>query len=518
VIVRIFLAIVASAIAYAAVWPASALAQAPRGQAQATLAAAADLERTLADLIARAERSVVAIVRFAPARPPDAPRDTDVFAPFRQAEPAAVSPAAVGCGVIIDPRGHVLTEYLVVGEGARHEITTVDGVRYAAAITGADPKSGLAVLAIGAALDGPLQPAEMRAGAQAPRDAAEQPPFAAIAFGDAAQLRKGHFVVVIGNPYAIHSDGQPAASCGIVTNLARKAPAGTNLNGAVGPQSADFRTTVHHLGTLIQTDAKLGWSAGGGALVNLRGELVGLTTAIGSIAGHEQPAGYAIPMNGAFRRIIAALQEGREVEYGLLGVSFRALLAGAAIDGHPLTVANVVRGSPADEAGLQAGDVITHVDGRRVEDVDAMQLTVSLLPPMTTTQIGFTRRGEMLTAETRLSKLAAAGKKIVTNRPPSWRGIHVDYATALDAAALVEANSSAALDAEGCVLVAEVEQDSAAWKAGVRSGMFISHVGGRRVTTPDEFRLAARDVGDELDIRLTRPIDAPADKLQEPNR
>ena len=91
------------------------------------------------------------------------------------------------------------------------------------------------------------------------------------------KLRKGQFVIAIGNPFAIATDGQPTASWGIVTNLARKAPPAPTSTTRPAHYS-DYRTTLHHLGTLIQTDAKLGWSAGGGALVNLRGELVGLTT------------------------------------------------------------------------------------------------------------------------------------------------------------------------------------------------------------------------------------------------
>ena len=167
-------------------------------------------------------------------------------------------------------------------------VTTIDRTTYRATIRAADPHSGLAVLAIDHAA-GPLQRAGSHEHNSAPGN------FPAIRLGDAESLRKGQFVVAIGNPYAIQTDGQPTASWGIVTNFGRKAPIGTNLNDAPGPDG-DYRTTLHHLGTLIQTDAKLGFNAAGGALINLRGELVGLTTTAATIAGHEQPAGYAIPM------------------------------------------------------------------------------------------------------------------------------------------------------------------------------------------------------------------------------
>jgi len=517
VIVRTITSIVVSVVAIAAVRPATVNAQVAGDNRRDDLAAVAALKRTLADVIASAERSVVAIARFAAAPPADERRLDDVFAPLRQTGPAETPAVAVGCGVIIDPAGLVLTEYLAVREGDRHTVTTVDGTRYAATIRAADPKSGLAVLAtdVNSAISLP-RTGGTAGEREANPESRERTPFAAIRFGDAGQLRKGNFVIAIGNPYAIQTDGQPTASWGIVANLARKAPAGANLNDVVGPgPPADFRTTLHHLGTLIQTDAKLGWSSGGGALVNLRGELVGLTTTIATIAGHERPAGYAIPVNAPFLRIIDALKEGREVEYGLLGVSFSAPLSGVAHGSNPLAIAHVYPGSPAYRADLEAGDVITDVDGRRVSDVDDVQLAVSLLPPASVATIGFTRGGRQRTAEVRLAKLAVAGKRIVTNRPPAWRGIRVDYATALDATALAEATASGVLDAEGCVLVAEVEEDSVAWKAGMRSGMFISHVGAERVSTPDEFRAAVQGIGDTLDIRFTQPLAPQTDDAEE---
>ena len=117
----------------------------------------------------------------------------------------------------------------------------------------------------------------------------------------------------------------------------------------------------------------------------------------------------------------------------------------------------------------------------------------------------------------KLAKLAVAGKAIATVRPDAWRGIRVDYPTALDAAAWMTAIESKAYDPEGCVLVAEVEQNSPAWNAGVRPGMFISHAGGRRVTTPEEFRAATKNLRDELDLQLTQPLQ-PAGKQSKPGQ
>ena len=502
---KLHAAILALLTASAAVPHAGWAQQTPPGGDPATVAA---IEQTLVDTIAGAERSVVAVARSSPAKPSVlAPQIAEAFGDLREPAAATETATTTGAGVIIDPAGLILTEYLAVRDGDQHTVTTIEGKTYPATIKAADPRSGLAILAITPKAS-PLQ----RAGAEGQSD--HQPiRFPAIPFGDAARLRKGQFVIAIGNPYAIRSDGEPTASWGTVTNLARKAPAGANLNDVPGPQG-DYRTSLHHLGTLIQTDAKLGWNAGGGALVNMRGELVGLTTTVAAIAGHEQPAGYAIPIDDTARRIIDTLKQGREVEYGLLGVSFRpadgsygAILPNAAppeIDG--VAVLQVYPGSPAARAGLESGDVVTHVGGQRVSDVDSVQLAISARPPLDTVEIGYQRGKRATQVTATLAKLAVSGRKIYANAPPSWRGLRVDYATALDAASLGEQIMAGAIDPDGCVLVAEVAQDSPAWQAGIRPRMFISHVGQIRVTTPQEFQAANEEHEGPVILRLTQPI------------
>jgi S1-C subfamily serine protease len=457
------------------------------------------VEQTVVESIARAERSVVAISRNSARESESAKQDVaDTFAELREAGSTGAAATAVACGIIIEPAGLVLTEYLAVRDGVDHTITTVDGRVYSAKIRAADPRSGLAVLEI-------IPPASSVQRTGGPDNDANSS-FTAIAIADATALRKGQFVIAIGNPFAISIAGQATASLGIITNIAQKAPAGTNFNNAPG-LAKDFRTTIHHLGTLLQTDAKLGWSTGGGALVNLRGELVGITTTASVIAGHEQPAGYAIPMNATIRRIIDALKQGREVEYGMLGIGFGSdPFAADATRRSQLSVAQVYPTGPAARAGLLPNDVITHVNRHRVGDVDAVQLGISALPPGATIEIAYERDGREAAAQVTLAKLAVAGKTIATVRPKAWRGMRVEYATTLDALALRQAVDSGALDRDGCVLVAEVQPGSIAWDKGVRPGMFVSHVAGSRVTTPEEFREAVEKLGTRFDLQFTTPL------------
>jgi len=484
-------------------YPASAQQSAERHVAPAVAA----IEQSLVEAVARAEPSVVAISRTSPRQPtPAEQRVGEIVGELRQPDPSAAESAVVASGVIIDRAGLVLTEYLAAREGDDHTITTIEGKTYPAKIQAADPRSGLAVLAI-------IPTAEAGSPSRT-ANTANVGSFPHLAIADGTNLRKGQFVIAIGNPFAIESDGQPTASWGIITNLARKAPAGTNFNNAPGPYK-DFRTTIHHLGTLLQTDAKLGWSAGGGALVNLRGELIGLTTTVAVIAGHEQPAGYAIPMSATIRRIIDTLKQGREVEYGMLGVGFGpAPIATDSANRSRLSATQVYPNTPAARGGLKIGDIITHIANQPVDDIDDVQLAISAQRPGATTTIDYEHDGQPATANVTLAKLAVAGKKITTVRPDAWRGMRIDYATTLEALALAEAIKSGAFDQHGCVLVTEVEPDSIAWRAGVRPGMFVTHVAGKRITSPEEFRAAVQNLGEELDLKFTTPLspEAPADK------
>ena len=172
--------------------------------------AAAAIEKVLVEVIARNEKSVVAIARVRKERPgetfqlefrPDPfGRRPTPLAPPQPTDPDFI-PNEYGTGVVVDRRGLILTAYHVLGEESDYYVTTADRKVYKATVKAADPRSDLAVLTI---------------------DAADLAP---IAFGNAAELKKGQIVISLGNPYAIARDGQASAAWGIVANLARKAPA-----------------------------------------------------------------------------------------------------------------------------------------------------------------------------------------------------------------------------------------------------------------------------------------------------
>ncbi len=437
------------------------------------------IEQSMIAAIERAERAVVAIARVRKSQPGETfplefrrdPFDRRMApAPDPQPTDPDFIPSEYGTGVVVDAGGLILTAHHLLGEDSEYYVTTCDRKVYRAWVKGADPRTDLAVLAIEA--DG-LVP---------------------IDFGDGSRLRRGQLVIALGNPYAIARDGQVSASWGIISNLARKAPPAPDEFDSSG------RSTLHHFGTLIQTDARLTLGTSGGPLLNRQGEMIGLCVALAAAAGYERAAGYAIPVDATFHRVLAALKEGREVEYGFLGVRPTNLApreVHAGLQGTRLS--EVVPGTPADRYGLREGDVLTAVNGMPIHDADGLYLEVGKLPVEAVAQLAIFRDGRSRQINVTLSKYPVRGRKVITTPAPSWRGMRVDYPTAwLDAAR--HRHPPPAFD-EG-VLVTDVEEHSPAWEAGLRLGALVSHVGKQAVRTPAQFDEAVAGKAGPVALRL----------------
>src|SRR5262249_55558667 len=151
-------------------------------------------------------------------------------------------------------------------------------------------------------------------------------------------------------------DGSPSASWGIVSNLQRRA--------ASDPDEDKQTFPLHVHPILLQTDARLNLGCSGGALLNLRGELIGLTTARAAITGSETAGGFALPLDMNMQRIIGRLRKGQEVEYGFLGVSGDGLVGRE----EGLIINEVTSGSPAAKAELNPGEIILSINGIRVHE------------------------------------------------------------------------------------------------------------------------------------------------------
>ena len=490
------LVIFSGAFGLSAVRPALVLGQEPSG-----LQALAALEGTLVDAIARGEKSVVAIGRVrkprlsSPADVTDLPPLRGAFETESDSDPTrpGFMPHEFGTGVVIDSAGLILTNYHVLGEIGESDYWVWSADKpFPATVKAADPWLDLAVLktdAVG------LQP---------------------MPLGNASTLKKGQIVVALGNPHGIARDGSPSASWGIISNLSRQAPASPATRPAEG------RETLHHYGTLIQTDARLENGTSGGALLNLKGEMIGLTTSLAALSSSERPGGFALPVDEDFRRAVETLKAGRMPDYGFLGVAPTHLSAEQRRAGKTgARILDVVPATPAAKAGLQVGDVITHVEGEPIQDEVHLIRRLSGLPADTTVNLTLerggmaSRTGRTMTTKVTLSKKRVEGPRqpYAEVKDPAWRGIHVDYSTASP----LFREQSRDLDPEGSVAVLDVERDSAAWKAGFRPGDFVSHVGRSRVATPKQFREAVASQKGAVTMRLTATDPANAVRTVEPD-
>ena len=474
------------AVVVAALWAVGS--SSARCQELSGLQAAAAMENVLVEAIAAAESSVVAIARVNRLENEPIGAMPDPFNRMRPGvmprpgEPGFI-PSNYATGVVVGT-GMILTANHVLRDDCDYFVTAANQKTYKARVHASDPRGDLAVLTI---------------------DAADLEP---IKFGDASQLKKGQIVITLGNPYGIARDGQASAGWGIVSNVSRKyGPWFPKQDEARGPA----RPTLSHYGMLIQTDAKLNLGTSGGALLNLRGQMVGLTVSLAATLGYEKAAGFAIPVNETFRRALEELKQGHEVEYGFLGVHLPQATDPRVREMQGAVVEGTLEGTPAGRSLLQRGDLITHVNNNEVRTADDLLLHVGKLAPQDGVRLTVQRDGRILTVDIpELAKYFVARKKVVTRPPPAWRGMRVDYVTAKPADQLQELSARSGIDAQGSVLITEVEENSPAWNEGLRPDMMISHVENRRVTTPREFREAVADQRGPVQIRLNpSPDDRP---------
>jgi S1-C subfamily serine protease len=387
-------------------------------------------------------------------------------------------PEAFGSGVVVDAKGLVLTNYHVVRDATKIFVRLPSGKGSYADIHAADPRSDLAVLRL-------LEP---------------DLSLPVIPMGDGGKLERGSFILSLANPFAAgFRDGQPSASWGIVSNLRRRVLT-DRKEEETGPK-------LHQHGNLIQIDARLNLGCSGGALCNLQGELVGLTSAWAGIQGGETPGGFAIPLDARTRRILDVLLRGEEVEYGFLGVGFeeRALFD----DPRGIVVSHVYIGSPAQvDAKLAPGDRLVAVNGEPIRNSDELFLHLSTYLAGSRIHLEYARGTARRGVDVTLAKFLIPGKGIYSSpggRP--WvRGLRVD-----NASLLVQQPPAWEAIPRG-VLVSEVEPGSAAAEARLKPGEVITHVDGIPVTAPAEFYRAMEGLDGPVEFRLyhfAKAADAP---------
>jgi len=334
---------------------------------------------------------------------------------------------SLGSGVIIDAdAGYIVTNHHVIEGADEIAITLHDGQQLEATIVGSDPEADVAILKV------------------------EHDNLTHVPFADSSELRVGDFTIAIGNPFGL---GQTVTS-GIISALGRT---GLGIEGY-----EDF----------IQTDASINPGNSGGALVNLRGELIGINTAILASGGAGNVGiGFAIPIN-MVRELADQLIEYGEVRRGMLGVIMQNLtpeLAGAfGLDMHQgVVISQVIEDSAASKAGLQAGDVVSQINGTPVKSASAMRNMVGLMRVGAKMDIVVIRDGEK--------------KKLVAYIEDEIEAsIAGDKLNPMLAGATIESRDDAG---STFLVVSEVQRGSPAWNARLRKGDLILSVNRAPVKT-----------------------------------
>lgn len=463
-------------------------ALAARSQAQDASAILATVEKATTSAIAKARPSIVAIARVPKQRQlgnrarigalqlgrSDVDRLTN--GPFR--DPDFV-PTFFGSGVVLSEDGAIVTcahvledprqnDYYVWLDKQSYTARLVSQARPATAIA-ADGFSDLAVLKIDAEGLSPIE------------------------YANPDSLEVGKFVIALGNPDAIARDGMASASWGIVSNLSRVAPRELGDGGL--PFEDRSSETLHQFGTLIQTDARLNLGTSGGALIDLNGKMLGLTTSLVAKAGDANSAGFAIAADELFQRVVARLRLGKLPEFGFLGIQPEELLESdqrSGITGARVGV--VLPGLPGDKAGLQSGDVIFEVGGREVSDRNQLFRELSTIVPGENVSLAVLRssgsnrekREQHLVAKLSKKPVEKSHLTFTRGTDTQWQGLTVDYATAI----LTELTRFGIWNARReapKVVVVGVEPGSVAWDAGLRTGNGIVSVAGQPIHSPDEF-------------------------------
>ncbi|WP_207539531.1 Do family serine endopeptidase [Sabulicella rubraurantiaca] len=360
--------------------------------------------------------------------------------------PQPRQPMGQGSGFIIDPSGFVVTNNHVIGNAERVTVELADGRELPARVVGSDPQTDVALLRI-------------EAGGALPT----------VSWGDSDQLRVGDPVLAMGNPFGLGG----TATSGIVSARGRQIGA--------GPYD-DF----------IQTDASINPGNSGGPLFNARGEVVGVNTAIFSPSGGNIGIGFAIPSQLA-RRVVEDLRDDGKVERGWLGVSLqpldRELAQALGVEEGGALLASVEPGSPADRAGLKAGDVVTQAGDRPVRGPRDLSGAVATARPGSSLNLTVIRDGQR------------REQQVSLGTPPDRREVAArggqQQPREQSTGALGLALGPRQGGGEGASVM-RVAPDSAAAERGLQPGDVILRVGNQEIKGPGDFVAAieaARQAG-----------------------
>ncbi len=361
----------------------------------------------------------------------------------RPSRPRGPRPVSQGSGFFISSDGYLVTNNHVIEGGSSYTVVMDDGTELEAELVGTDPRTDLAVLKV-----------------EANRE------FTYVAFGDDSQLRVGDWVVAVGNPFGLGG----TVTAGIVSARGRDIGA--------GPYD-DF----------IQIDAAVNRGNSGGPAFNLKGEVVGINTAIFSPSGGNVGIAFAIPSSTA-KDVVERLIDSGTVERGWIGVTIQPVTAEIAEslgldEAAGALVSEAMADGPSREAGIVPGDVILSVDGKKVASPRELARMIGNMSPGTKVEIGLWRQGKAESVQLELGRLP--GEEVAVARPGP--GKDAQPGGLIEEFGLTVAPAE---NGEGLVVTA-VDPDSEAARRGILSGDVIVSVNSEPVAKSEDVSAIVED-------------------------
>lgn len=359
---------------------------------------------------------------------------------------------SLGSGVIVSEDGYIITNNHVIEKAQEIKVLLSNKKDYKAKIIGADPKTDIAVIKIDAK------------------------GLNALPWGDSNKLKVGEIVFAIGNPFGLNQ----TVTRGVISAVGR-------ANVGI----ADYED-------FIQTDAAINPGNSGGALVNARGELIGVNTAILSRTGGYQGIGFAVPSSMA-RQVMDSLVKYKKVVRGWLGVSIQDVTSDLADefgvkDLKGALVSGVMKKSPADKAGIKQGDVVLQYNGKIVEDTGHLRNMVSQTPINTNVKVKLLRAKKEVEVEATVAELP---KKLSGNTPreEETENNSTEESSALSGLVVRELTPELARrfgfdEGEKGVVVVKSDATGKVFEAGVRPGDVILQINQKTVANLEEYKSA----------------------------
>jgi serine protease Do len=360
----------------------------------------------------------------------------------------------IGTGMIIDSHGHILTNNHVVSGATKITVKMASAEEWEAKIVGVDPKTDLAVIKI-----------------KPPKNI----PY--MTFGDSDKLRVGEWVVAIGNPRGL----EQTVTAGIISAKHR--------TGILDPSSyQDY----------IQTDAAINPGNSGGPLLNLTGEVVGVNAAIVSESGGFEGIGFAIPSNMALAIADALIQTGKVVR-GWLGVSVQEVTASLAkrlnlkvLKG--ALVADLMKGGPAEKAGIRRGDVIVSLDGAAVESANNFRNRIAASRVGKKLEIGLLRKGERISAQAMVEAYKPS-PRLAAVELRNKLGVELKEISVMDA-------RRRRLDSREGVILTRVDPRGPASRAGLEPGDIIYQMNNQTIRGLKDYNRILQQVPRDEEVLL----------------